>query len=79
MQFHYFSKKFVLETVVFLLIFIHTSPTDYGHLEGKMGNSGGAEIDSQRGRLIGTSYYYDSKSNYTRYSVKGYFDDRIMT
>ena len=26
--------------------------------------------------LIGTSYYYDSKSNYRRYSVKGYFDDR---
>lgn len=24
--------------------------------------------------LIGTSYYYDSKSNYRRYSVKGYFD-----
>jgi len=28
--------------------------------------------------LIGTSYYYDSKSNYRRYSVKGYFDDRHM-
>ncbi|HEX3080388.1 MAG TPA: hypothetical protein VHQ04_07995 [Puia sp.] len=26
--------------------------------------------------LIGTSYYYDSRSNYRRYSVKGYFDDR---
>lgn len=26
--------------------------------------------------LIGTSYYYDSKSNYRRYSVKGYFDDQ---
>lgn len=26
--------------------------------------------------LIGTSYYYDSKLNYRRYSVKGYFDDR---
>jgi hypothetical protein len=24
--------------------------------------------------LIGTSYYYDSKSNYRRYSVKGFFD-----
>jgi hypothetical protein len=26
--------------------------------------------------LIGTSYYYDSKSSYRRYSVRGYFDDR---
>src|SRR6185369_2029485 len=26
--------------------------------------------------LIGTSYYYDSKSNYRRYSVKGFFDDK---
>ncbi|MBS1599304.1 MAG: hypothetical protein JST75_13850 [Bacteroidetes bacterium] len=25
--------------------------------------------------LVGTSYYYDSKNNYRRYSVKGYFDD----
>jgi hypothetical protein len=24
--------------------------------------------------LVGTSYYFDSKSNYRRYSVKGYFD-----
>lgn len=26
--------------------------------------------------LIGTSYYYDSKTNYRRYSIKGYFDDK---
>jgi len=26
--------------------------------------------------LIGTSYYYNSRSNFRRYSVKGYFDDR---
>jgi hypothetical protein len=25
--------------------------------------------------LLGTSYYYTSKNNYCRYSVKGYFDD----
>ena len=25
--------------------------------------------------LVGTSYYYDSKDNYRRFSVKGYFDD----
>jgi hypothetical protein len=26
--------------------------------------------------LLGTSYYYASKNNYRRYSVKGYFDDQ---
>lgn len=26
--------------------------------------------------LVGTSYYYDTKSNYRRYSIKGYFDDK---
>lgn len=25
--------------------------------------------------LVGTSYYYESKNNYKRYTVKGYFDD----
>lgn len=25
--------------------------------------------------LVGTSYYYDSRNNYKRYTVKGYFDD----
>jgi hypothetical protein len=25
--------------------------------------------------LVGTSYYYDSKNNYRRYSIKGYFDN----
>ncbi|HVY76385.1 MAG TPA: hypothetical protein VG890_16260 [Puia sp.] len=28
--------------------------------------------------LTGTSYYYDSKNEYRRFSVKGYFDDRAM-
>ncbi|HTQ27834.1 MAG TPA: hypothetical protein VMI35_06885 [Puia sp.] len=26
--------------------------------------------------LVGTSYYYESKNNYRRYSVRGYFDDK---
>jgi len=26
--------------------------------------------------LVGTSYYYESKNNYRRYTVKGYFDER---
>ena len=46
-----------------------------GVWKGKMGSSR-VEIKLIRkgDSLIGTSYYYDSKSNYRRYSVKGYFD-----
>ncbi|HSZ33855.1 MAG TPA: hypothetical protein VK772_11125, partial [Puia sp.] len=45
--------------------------------KGKMGNSR-VELKLVRkgDSLIGTSYYYDSKSSYRRYSVKGYFDDQ---
>ena len=48
-----------------------------GVWKGKMGNSK-VELKLVRkgDSLIGTSYYYDSKSNYRRYSVKGYFDDK---
>ena len=28
--------------------------------------------------IAGTSYYYESKNNYRRYTVRGYFDDRSM-
>ena len=78
MQFHYFSKKFVLESVVFLLIFIHTQAQPItGIWKGKMGNSRvELKLIRKGDSLIGTSYYYDSKLNYRRYSVKGYFDDR---
>jgi hypothetical protein len=78
MQFHYFSKKLVLETVVFLLIFIYTQAQPItGIWKGKMGNSRvELKLIRKGDSLIGTSYYYDSKSNYRRYSVKGYFDDR---
>src|SRR5712671_6328283 len=78
MQFRYFSKKFVLGTVVFLLIFIHTQGQPItGIWKGKMGNSRvELKLIRKGDSLIGTSYYYDSKSNFRRYSVKGYFDDR---
>lgn len=48
-----------------------------GIWNGKMGSSR-VELKLVRkgDSLIGTSYYYDSKSNYRRYSVKGYFDDQ---
>ncbi|HET7002600.1 MAG TPA: hypothetical protein VFI33_14855 [Puia sp.] len=48
-----------------------------GIWKGKMGNSRvELKLIRKGDSLIGTSYYYDSKSNYRRYSVKGYFDDR---
>ncbi|HEY2348155.1 MAG TPA: hypothetical protein VGH64_04020 [Puia sp.] len=48
-----------------------------GVWKGKMGNSKvELKLIRKGDSLIGTSYYYDSKSNYRRYSVKGYFDDR---
>jgi hypothetical protein len=48
-----------------------------GVWKGKMGSSK-VELKLVRkgDSLIGTSYYYDSKTNYRRYSVKGYFDDQ---
>ncbi len=48
-----------------------------GVWRGKLGNSK-VELKLVRkgDSLIGTSYYYDSKSSYRRYSVKGYFDDK---
>jgi hypothetical protein len=63
----------------FLLLFflqIQAQPIT-GVWKGKMGS---AKVELKLVRkgdsLIGTSYYYDSKSNYRRYSVKGYFDDK---
>src|SRR5882757_5148106 len=78
MQFSYFSKKLIPKTVVFLLICtqLQAQPIT-GIWKGKMGNSRvELKLIRKGDSLIGTSYYYDSKSNYRRYSVKGYFDDR---
>jgi hypothetical protein len=78
MQSYSFSKKFVLKTVVFLLICtqLQAQPIT-GVWKGKMGNSRvELKLIRKGDSLIGTSYYYDSKSSFRRYSVKGYFDDR---
>ncbi len=50
-----------------------------GIWRGKMGSSK-VELKLVRkdDSLIGTSYYYNSKNEYRRYSVKGYFDDKAM-
>jgi len=46
-----------------------------GVWKGKMGSSRvELKLIRKGDSLIGTSYYYDSKSNYRRYLVKGYFD-----
>ncbi len=78
MQFFYFSKKLVPKTVIFLLICIQLQAQPVsGIWKGKMGNSRvELKLIRKGDSLIGTSYYYDSKSSYRRYSVKGYFDDR---
>jgi hypothetical protein len=68
--------KYLLKTVIFLLFWttIGAQPIS-GVWKGKMGSSR-VELKLVRkgDSLIGTSYYYDSKSNYRRYSVKGYYD-----
>jgi hypothetical protein len=78
MKFHHFARKFPLKTLIFLLICIQMQAQPItGVWKGKMGNSRvELKLIRKGDSLIGTSYYYDSKSNYRRYSVKGYFDDR---
>ena len=68
--------KYLPKTVIFLLFSINGQAQPIsGVWKGKMGSS---QVELKLVRkgdsLIGTSYYYDSKSNYRRYSVKGYFD-----
>jgi hypothetical protein len=76
MQVQSICKKVVPKSIICLLISasIHAQPIS-GIWKGKMGSSR-VELKLVRkgDSLIGTSYYYDSKSNYRRYSVKGYFD-----
>jgi hypothetical protein len=47
-----------------------------GVWKGRMGSSRiELKLIRKGDSLIGTSYYYESKSNYRRYSVKGYFEN----
>lgn len=68
----------MLKTIIFLFVCVqmHAQPIT-GIWKGKMGSY---KIELKLVRkgdsLIGTSYYFDSKSKYRRYSVKGYFDDK---
>ena len=76
MQIHSIFKKAVSQTVIFLLVCtaIQAQPIS-GVWSGKMGSSRvELKLIRKGDSLIGTSYYYDSKFNYRRYSIKGYFD-----
>src|SRR5882762_1412681 len=78
MRIAFFRKKFVPKTVACLLICMQLKAQPItGIWKGKMGSSRvELKLIRKGDSLIGTSYYYDSKSNYRRYSVKGYFDDK---
>src|SRR5947208_11415847 len=78
MQIAFFLKKVVPKTLVYLLICVQLRAQPItGIWKGKMGSSRvELKLIRKGDSLIGTSYYYDSKSNYRRYSVKGYFDDK---
>jgi hypothetical protein len=78
MHFDHFGKLSLLKTAAFLLICVQMNAQPIsGVWKGKMGNSKvELKLIRKGDSLIGTSYYYDSKSNYRRYSIKGYFDDR---
>jgi hypothetical protein len=74
-----FSRgKYLLKTTIFLLICLRTQAQPItGVWKGKMGNyKVELKLVRKGDSLIGTSYYFDSRSNYRRYSVKGYFDDK---
>ena len=50
-----------------------------GVWKGKIGSSRvELKLIRKGDSIAGTSYYYESKNNYRRYSVRGYFDDRSM-
>src|SRR5450432_4662790 len=78
MEFNLFFNKSVPGTVIFLLVCMQMQAQPItGIWKGKMGNSKiELKLIRKGDSLIGTSYYYDSKTKYRRYSVKGYFDDK---
>src|SRR5215217_6285650 len=67
--------RLAFTTVLFFFIFIAGAQQVTGVWKGKI-NKKNVEVKIvQNGdSLTGTSYYYESASNYRRYSIKGYFD-----
>jgi hypothetical protein len=70
--------KYLLKTILFFFICIVLKAQPItGIWKGKLGNSRvELKLIRKGDSLIGTSYYYDSKTSYRRYSIKGYFDDK---
>ncbi len=78
MKNYFFFIKYLGGAFILIVISMQVqSQPITGVWRGKLGNSK-VELKLVRkgDSLIGTSYYYDSKSIYRRYSVKGYFDDK---
>jgi hypothetical protein len=69
-------KKYIPQTVILLFVGIQLQAQPIsGVWNGKMGSTRiELKLIRKGDSLMGTSYYYDSKSNYRRYTVKGYFD-----
>jgi hypothetical protein len=78
MQAHSIFKKYTPSTIVLLIICIQMQAQPItGIWKGKMGLSRvELKLIRKGDSLVGTSYYYDTKTNYRRYSIKGYFDDK---
>lgn len=72
-------NKTTFQTIVFLLICFGFTPANSqmitGVWKGKINRQKVEVKIIQNGdSLTGTSYYYESATNYRRYSIKGYFD-----
>ncbi len=78
MKVHTLFIKYLLKTILFFFICIVLKAQPItGIWKGKLGNSRvELKLIRKGDSLIGTSYYYDSKTSYRRYSIKGYFDDK---
>jgi hypothetical protein len=78
MKVHTLFIKYLPFAILFFFICIEGKAQPItGIWKGKLGNSRvELKLIRKGDSLIGTSYYYDSKTSYRRYSVKGYFDDK---
>ncbi len=73
-----FGKRLTKSLLILPILFIYisgSSQTITGAWRGKIhGSKVELKIIKTGDSLVGTSYYYSSKNNYRRYSIRGYFD-----
>ncbi len=80
MRIHQFLATRYIRIVFFGCLFLHVfnavAQPITGVWKGRA-RSGRIELKliKKGDSLVGTSYYYESKNNYKRYTIKGYFDD----